>query len=395
EIESQVSLTQQKEYLNKEIRELVDGSYPISLAKSFVNRSLKQLTNESKHKKTVNTAEMINEHISSLEKKIKKLLNKDEFNKINAEIKKEFGKIINPKQKTEVIHDISDGLLNTIENTINDAIETQSVKLKSLGKDLDDVKNKLDMAGMNIARAPEESLIKPIMDNIKQLQEKRASLLAKQKTRIEERKRHLRDALDVARNLDKLTANFTTSDKQDRTVNYANNSKSLLGEFAVEMAKRKISDLEGEFINSYHRLARKEDISLRAEIDPVNFSVKLVDKDGVEIDKDQLSAGEKQIYAIAILEALARTSGRKLPIIIDTPLARLDSIHRTKLIQNYFPYASHQVIILSTDTEVDEEFYTELSPSISHAYKLEFDSKTKSTSATEGYFWKTKQAEAV
>ena len=395
EIESQVSLTQQKEHLQKEVRELVDGSYPISLAKTFVKKTLKQLVNESNQKKTAHTAEMVNEHLSSLEKKIKKLLSKDEFNKINAEIQKEFGKVINPKEKTEIIHDISDSLLNTIENTINDSIDTQSVKVKLLGKELDDVNHKLDMAGKNIARAPEESLIKPIMDKIKQLQEKRAQLLAKQKTYIEERKRHLRDALDVARKLDKLTANFSSSDKKDRTVNYANNSKSLLNEFAVEMAKRKINDLEGEFINSYHRLARKDDISLRAEINPTDFSVKLVDKDGFEIDKDQLSAGEKQIYAIAILEALARTSGRKLPIIIDTPLARLDSIHRTKLIQNYFPYASHQVIILSTDTEVDEEFYEELSSSISHAYKLDFNSKTKSTTATEGYFWKTKQSEAV
>ena len=64
------------------------------------------------------------------------------------------------------------------------------------------------------------------------------------------------------------------------------------------------------------------------------------------LHKDELSAGEKQIYAIAILEALAKTSGRHLPIIIDTPLGRLDSEHCTKLINNYFPYASHQVIIL-------------------------------------------------
>lgn len=395
EIEGQVSLAQQKEHLHKEIRELVDGNFPISLAKTFVKKTLKQLVNESNQKKTAHTAEMVNEHLSSLEKKIMKLLNKDEFNKINAEIQKEFGKVINPKEKTIVLHDISDSLLNTIENTINDAIEAQAVKLKALGKELDDVQHKLDMAGKNIARAPEESLIKPIMDKIKKLQEKRAKLLAQLKTHIEERKRHLRDAIDVARKLDKLTANFTSSDKKDRTFDYANNSKSLLNEFAVEMAKRKINDLEGEFINSYHRLARKDDINLRAEINPTDFSVKLVDKDGFEIDKDQLSAGEKQIYAIAILEALARTSGRKLPIIIDTPLARLDSIHRTKLIQNYFPYASHQVIILSTDTEVDEEFYDELSNSISHAYKLDFNSKTKCSTATEGYFWKTKQSEAV
>ena len=65
------------------------------------------------------------------------------------------------------------------------------------------------------------------------------------------------------------------------------------------------------------------------------------------------------------------------------------------MINNYFPYASHQVIILSTDTEVDEELYSSLSDSISHAFKLDFDEKLRSTVAIEGYFWNSKEAEAV
>ncbi len=395
ELENQAALSAKKEILKKEIRELVDGSYPLSLAKSFAKKTLKQLFNESQQKNNDNTAELVNKHLTSLEKRVKKLLDDDEFDKVNKAIEKEFGKVIHPKQKTEIIHDVSDSLLKTVEATINDSIDNQSAKLKELGKELDSINNKLDMAGKNISRAPEESLIKPIMDDIKKQHTKRAAALAKQKTYIENRKRHLRDAIDIARKLDKLTLNFTSSDNRDRTLEYASNSKSLLKEFSKEMAKRKINDLENEFINSYHRLARKEDISLHAEINPTDFSVKLVNENNVEIDKDELSAGEKQIYAISILEALARTSGRKLPIIIDTPLARLDSIHRTKLIQNYFPYASHQVIILSTDTEVDEEFYEELSSSISHAYKLDFDTKHKCTTAKEGYFWKSKQSKAM
>jgi hypothetical protein len=56
-----------------------------------------------------------------------------------------------------------------------------------------------------------------------------------------------------------------------------------------------------------------------------------------------------------MLWALAKTSGRPLPIIIDTPLARLDSDHRKLLAQHYFPVASHQMLILSTDTEIAPE----------------------------------------
>ena len=42
---------------------------------------------------------------------------------------------------------------------------------------------------------------------------------------------------------------------------------------------------------------------------------------------------------------------------IDTPLGRLDGSHREHLLDRYFPYASHQVVLLSTDTEIDDEAY--------------------------------------
>jgi DNA sulfur modification protein DndD len=144
-------------------------------------------------------------------------------------------------------------------------------------------------------------------------------------------------------------------------------------------------------VAAFRRLARKEDIVDHAIIDPSTFSVTLVDKHGTSTPKQRLSSGEKQIFAIAMLEALAKTSGRNLPIIIDTPLGRLDSKHRARLVESYFPTASHQVLVLSTDTEVDQVFYDGLRSSISHAFHLAFDEAEGCTQVTEGYFWKHKE----
>ena len=118
----------------------------------------------------------------------------------------------------------------------------------------------------------------------------------------------------------------------------------------------------------------------------------LVSREGRYIPKAQLSAGEKQIYAIALLWALRAVAARPLPIIIDTPLGRLDSNHRQNLVEHYFPNASHQVIVLSTDTEIDETYFRELEPFISHAYHLVYDEGSESTHAEEGYFWHTPSA---
>ncbi len=96
-----------------------------------------------------------------------------------------------------------------------------------------------------------------------------------------------------------------------------------------------------------------------------------------------------------MLWALARGSGRPLPFIIDTPLGRLDASHRQNIVQNFFPRASHQVILFSTDTEIDQQLFKKLQPYISKSYHLEYDEKAKTTCVSAGYFWEPQKKEAV
>ncbi len=152
----------------------------------------------------------------------------------------------------------------------------------------------------------------------------------------------------------------------------------------------KIDQLSSLVSNSFRFLLRKNTLVERVEIDPDTFCITLSDNDGNVIPKKRLSEGEKQIFAISLLWGLAQASPRPLPAIIDTPMARLDAEHRSHLVERYFPRASHQVIILSTDTEVDQHFYADLKPHIARAYHLSYNDKAKKTTVEEGYFWPTK-----
>ena len=87
-----------------------------------------------------------------------------------------------------------------------------------------------------------------------------------------------------------------------------------------------------------------------------------------------------------MLWGLARASAHPLPAIIDTPMARLDAAHRRHLVERYFPHASHQVLILSTDTEVDRHYYQVLEPHIARAYHLNYDEQTRATQGTRRVF---------
>jgi DNA sulfur modification protein DndD len=133
---------------------------------------------------------------------------------------------------------------------------------------------------------------------------------------------------------------------------------------------------------------RKLTLVERILIDPATFAITLFDATGHGVAKQRLSEGEKQIFAIAVLWGLARASVRPLPAVIDTPMARLDAAHRRHLIERYFPNASHQVVIFSTDTEVDRQAYLALQPHIARAYHLRYDEGARRTVGEEGYFWK-------
>lgn len=156
--------------------------------------------------------------------------------------------------------------------------------------------------------------------------------------------------------------------------------------YEERLLETKLAKLQSEFVHCYNHLARKDGFVADARIDRSTFATTLIDRNGHEIAKSALSAGEKQVYAIAMLWALARSSGRSLPMIIDTPLARLDSQHRAAIVERYFPEASHQVIVLSTDTEVDEALHRRLAPAVSHTYRLDYDPDLRATTAVRGYF---------
>jgi DNA sulfur modification protein DndD len=179
---------------------------------------------------------------------------------------------------------------------------------------------------------------------------------------------------------------FTRDDRQ-RMARIAGKARVVMKEFLARATERKIDRLSDLITESFRYLLRKQTMVERIHIDPSSFAITLFSESGHALAKERLSEGEKQIFAISVLWGLARASAHPLPAIIDTPMARLDAAHRRHLVERYFPHASHQVLILSTDTEVDRHYYQALQPHIARAYHLDYDEKTRATQGQEGYFW--------
>ena len=73
-------------------------------------------------------------------------------------------------------------------------------------------------------------------------------------------------------------------------------------------------------------------------------------------------------------------------MILDTPLGRLDTVHRQLLVEHYFPYVCHQVVLLSTDTEIVGDLLSLLTPHISHTFHLAYQQTGGCTVVEKGYF---------
>ena len=82
------------------------------------------------------------------------------------------------------------------------------------------------------------------------------------------------------------------------------------------------------------------------------------------IDLSRLSKGERQIFILALYWAIIILSNQNIPFVIDTPYARIDANHRKEISEKFFPNISKQVIILSTDEEINEEYYGIIKPYI-------------------------------
>ncbi|WP_239670747.1 DNA sulfur modification protein DndD [Vibrio variabilis] len=385
------ALLKEKVELEKQIRMEMETSLPFSLAPKAMSNLLKQIQREQEIKKKQNFGNELDAFLETLRTKYPSFDTEMAQDAISDSFKAHVGEM----GTAELSLDISDRQAATIDFQVNTQSPESFSRFDEARKRLKVVEEEIDNASDNIARAPEQELVQGLFSEVRELDKAKEKLIIKYHDLLEDAKRELRQALETARQIQKLHDKHKDSSNKDQSVGNAQNAILLLDKFGDQLTKARVTQLEQEFVQSYKKLARKEDLQLTASINANTFDVELMDEHGIKINRKAMSAGEKQIYAISILEALGKTSGRKLPIIIDTPLGRLDSHHRDKLVENYFPTASHQVVILSTDTEIDKNYVNLIEDDIARTYEINFDGATKSSKLIEGYFWRESVKEAV
>ena len=380
--------------LEIQIREGCGELLPFALVPSLCRQLRKRLIKESEIEKWNSARSVLQPLLEDLANDERLL--PDARNSIIKRITNLLSEQLQSSETLEDLHRVHH--LSTLESQqllswINSCLFEIPERFHKLHQQLEENNDQLQEVETALERIPSDEILKPLMQKLSNLQQQLGKLQKQVKdedANIQSLQYHRNE---VERELGKLNERQQDRETDRQRAQLVTGVQSVLEMYSGQLTHVKVEALQDAVVDCFNQLCRKQGLVKRIQIDSQTFAVALYDRQGRFIPKAALSAGEKQIYAISILWALAKTSGRPLPMIIDTPLGRLDSDHRHRLIEEYFPHASHQVVVLSTDTELDKRNCEMLSRHVSHAYHLDYDQNKGSTSADKRYFWRIKDSE--
>ncbi len=294
------------------------------------------------------------------------------------------------KEQIDEVYNLSDITLAKVNSLHNKTIDSTIDKTRSIFKQRKKCKAKIDEINSYLSIEIDEKSVNRLFREIKQLEKD----IVNEEVDIEDLRVKRANAngtlIALESRYSKLAESVLSSledvDADKRTAKYAHIAVKILEEYKIRLQARKTDQLAATMSYCYKLLASKKTLIDRVVIDRQTLDICYLNSEGCLVEKKSLSAGEKQLLIISLLWALAINSKKKLPVIIDTPLSRLDSTHRSALVKKYFPKASDQTIILSTDSEIDKKCYQMMKKSIGDKYTLEYDDKEKNTKIVEGYF---------
>jgi DNA sulfur modification protein DndD len=374
---------ERRQGLLNELLEVASGMVPLILVADQVEAVKEELSQFSGY--NVKFAKIFEREIIAFKKQIHSSV------ELNKSSKEWMFKLLDVRVDHFIAH-ASAYFVDIDESQIPSAIELSDLEkyIESKLKEFEAVENEIDTLNKNLEAIPSEEKVGEIVKDLLDKQKEQAKLELKAEVLGEE-------IVSINNQLERVTKEITSKLVQiaeletsqivnQRVLKHTQKAKTTLIKFKDELISKHLVSLSDEISNCFRVLHRKSKFGLKFEISKMDFSLSITKPSGDVVSAKSLSAGERQLLAVAILWALAKSSGKILPTVIDTPLGRLDGPHRKKLISNYFPNAGSQVLIFSTDEEITSEHYDSLKDHVALEYNINYDESTESSVFSSGYF---------
>ncbi|OAB60756.1 DNA sulfur modification protein DndD [Leptolyngbya valderiana BDU 20041] len=368
------------------LRELVSGTLPLVMVRPLLEAAQRQGETERQFNIDRLVRSTLKQRDARLLEQLKLLgLPKAKQAKIQAFLEQETPEL---DETVELWLDLDDRQLERLA-AILDSLGDRQRQVEEMREQLRQLQETVDRTEQQIAVAAPPEQYDRLFDNMNLAKEERQRLEVAVEVTRRQRQQCEEKLLKTRRELESYGEEHIDRHNADRIIQMSKRVQGTLTQFRHQLTLRKLNKLEIEITECFRYLLHKSDLVHRVVVDAADFMLSLFDRSGQLVPKHRLSAGEKQLLAIAFLWGLARVSERQLPVAIDTPLGRLDSSHRQNLIERYFPSASQQVILLSTDTEIREAEVRQLRDcgAIAREYLLKYNPTKQQTIVKRGYFW--------
>ncbi|WP_059104437.1 DNA sulfur modification protein DndD [Shouchella shacheensis] len=286
----------------------------------------------------------------------------------------------------ELIHQASfqqrseiEALSNTIENLKIDEYIQLLTENQGLLKKAKDIRKQLEHHQTTTDFEDMFEEIESLSVKITQ-KEQKSSSVQRQLNELNQEISTQQQSIEVAQK--KLLEN----EKANNSFFMATKIRLLSQQFRKQQTKKKLQLVQIEATKILNALMRKKDYVSSILIHPETFEISLYNRNHVEVPKEHLSSGEKQILLLSIILAMLKCSGVKFPFIFDTLLGRLDVEHRETVLSKLIPNCSEQVMILSTNSEIDLHLYPIIEPLVAKEYTLNFAPTDETISIEHGFF---------
>jgi len=282
----------------------------------------------------------------------------------------------------KILHD-----LNSKDfNMLNNIMVKDPHHLAKLLKDINYYTEEIIKIENILTNAPEEEDITQENNQIDVYTKKAGEYEAKYRAVYKKRRSVLDDISSLRNKVTRANNSNIDTDQIKKEIDLLNRTTDALRLYIKRITNFKANFIKESFKEILLDIFRKNDEFGKIEFDVNDYSIKLYNDKLQEVSIRDRSAGEMQMISSALIWALTKVSDLDLPIIVDTPLGRLDSEHRNRLINHYYKNLSHQVIILSTDTEISKDYINTMKDHSYKQYMLDYDENKKYTIIRDGYF---------
>lgn len=385
ELKSQESLLQTTREKNDECKQKLKSFLeyaPFAISGKLLQDTKKQLERDFKiieYEYNLRSKNKLLRNISIELKEVFDETNLPEENKKN--LIKSFDKIISKYQK-----DVTDQvpLLNIDKDEIDEFISVYSyltstyrIEFEHLADDYLKNKQILNRTARNIANMhnrENDAVIKKIRQKKNEI-EKEIQDVEKKIRKLHEDKGYINNNLAATkRQISELNKKVSLDDSDAQKDQLVETLISELNTFLITLKNEKKLSLESRIKSILNKLMHKSDfigyvdVSINEDLIDIN----LFTSEGTLINKEMLSMGEQQLYATSLLKALVEESGIQFPVFIDSPLQKFDKSHSKKIISEFYPTISKQVVLFpllhKELTETELEF---MKPLVKATYKLQ------------------------